>query len=285
MNYTSLLSTKEKVLLLVSKLPWKFKKLCPGYLRELDQTCRKIIKHGGIIIPFTGKLKIEFKGLNYNLRVGSTDFLVFDQVILEKEYQPIVDLIKAKNKQINNLNIIDAGANVGFATLFFSKEFSNNLIISLEPEQKNFESLVENISQNNLLDTIKPIQAGIWGKDTEMTINNSFRDGREWSMSLKEANQNNDGQLKINGYSLATILLKYDLKIVDFLKVDIEGGEKYIFDEWAHDNSVFKLIKFIAIEIHDEIADRNFINQLLKTNGFEITEIGETTFGENMNLV
>ncbi|MDP1747468.1 MAG: FkbM family methyltransferase [Bacteroidota bacterium] len=209
--------------------------------------------------------------------------MVFDQVILEKEYQPIVDLIKARNKHLTKLNIVDAGANVGFASIFFSHEFSDNFILSLEPEQKNFEALVENIDQNNL-SGITPVQAGIWGRDKEMTLNNSFRDGREWSISLKEADKNSKEQLKINGYSLITLLTKHALERVDFLKIDIEGGEKYIFDEWAHDNSVFKFIKFIAIEIHDEIADRDFINKLLINNGFEITEIGETTFGENMKL-
>ncbi|MDP1726209.1 MAG: FkbM family methyltransferase [Bacteroidota bacterium] len=285
MNYKSLLTTKEKVLLLVSKLPWRFKKLCPGYLRELDKICVKIIKQGGIITTFHGKLKVEFQGFKYNLRVGSTDFLVFDQVILEKEYQPIVDLVKARNKNFSKLNIIDAGANVGFTSLFFSEEFENSIIVSLEPDQNNFIALNDNISINNKIGKIIPMQAGIWGKDAEMVLDNTFRDGREWAKSLVEANESSSVDFLIRGYSLQTILLKTALEKIDLLKIDIEGGEKNLFDEWSLSDEVFKLIKFIAIEIHDEIADRNFINKLLISNNFEIIEIGETTFGVNKNLV
>ncbi len=285
MHYKSQLTFKERTFLLLTKLPWKFKKICPGYLRELDNTCLKITKMGGEIIPHQNKLEVHFHGNKYILRVGSTDFLVFDQVILGKEYQPIVDLIKNRNKDLNKLNIIDAGANVGFASLFFSYSFRDSLIISLEPEKNNFQALENNILINEKKGKIIPIEAGIWGKDAEMVLNHSFRDGREWSLNLTEANSKDSDNDKIKGYSLDSILSKQKIQKVDFLKIDIEGGEKNLFDDWGTNINVFKLIKFIAIEIHDEIADRKLINSMLKNNGFEIIEIGETTFGENMNLL
>lgn len=284
MNYKTLLTSKEKANLFLLNLPWKFKKICPGYLRELENTCLKIIRRGGLIIPHKEKLEIHFQGNKYYLRVGSTDFLVFDQVIIEEEYKPIIDLIKQKNKSSGKLNIIDAGANVGFTSLYFSQAFDNSLIVGIEPDSKNFQALYSNIALNNKNENIKVMHAGIWGIDSELAINNSYSDGREWSLSLREVDRTETGYIKIKAYGLSTLMASHSIKVVDILKIDIEGGEKNLFDEWSKYPHIFKLIKFIAIEIHDELADRNFINLCLKQNGFEIFEIGETTFGENKNI-
>jgi hypothetical protein len=48
---------------------------------------------------------------------------------------------------------------------------------------------------------------------------------------------------------------------------------------------VLKRVKFLAIEIHDEMADRTQITSVLKQSGFTLTEINETTFGVNMDFV
>ena len=64
------------------------------------------------------------------LRGGTSDLETFDKVFLSREYDPT-----NKTAEI----IIDLGANVGYAALFFANKYPNSKIISVEPEQSNYD--------------------------------------------------------------------------------------------------------------------------------------------------
>jgi hypothetical protein len=49
-------------------------------------------------------------------------------------------------------------------------------------------------------------------------------------------------------------------------------------------SDVLQKVKYLALEIHDEIVDRKFIQNILIRAGFELQEINETTFGVNLNF-
>ena len=44
----------------------------------------------------------------------------------------------------NEIVIIDAGANIGFASVFYKNKFPNSRIVALEPEKENFNWLKKN---------------------------------------------------------------------------------------------------------------------------------------------
>jgi FkbM family methyltransferase len=276
------LSIKEKIFLLVAKFPGKFRKFCPSYLREFKNTVYKIERLGGKIVYESRVVLVTFQNVQFKLRLGSTDFLVFDQVILEEEYAPIIQLIKDSQSNMDHFSIIDAGANVGFASLYFTKQFPSSKIVSIEPDPSNFSSLQSNIEINQLKSAVFPLKGGIWGKTSKLNLSNSFRDGREWSLNLEEASLNENGI--IDAFSLDDIMKKFNFNKVDFLKIDIEGGEENLFEYWSKDPSILNTVKFLALEIHDEMADRNAITNVLVQAGFKLTEINETTFGVNLNF-
>lgn len=282
MSYRKCLSIKEKLFIFISYLPWKFNKFCPSYLKEFESTCQKIIEFGGNINAVGRKVIVLFEGSKYSLRIGSTDFLVFNQVILDKEYEPIIDLIGKNNSRFTNFKIIDAGANVGLASIYFKKVFTNSKIVAIEPDLMNFEALNNHIELNNYLGEIIPLRGGIWGANMKLNLSNSFRDGREWSLNLEETGLNETGT--IDAYSLEELMRMHSFETIDFLKIDIEGGEKNLFETWNLNSDVLQRVKYLALEIHDEIVDRNFIQGILKRSGFNLQEINETTFGVNMNF-
>lgn len=276
------LSLKERLYLLVAKLPGKFSKFCPSYLREFKNILAKIKRRGGEVSYDSRDVLINYRGSKYKLRLGSTDFLVFDQVILEEEYAPIIELIKNYNIKANDFKIIDAGANVGFASLYFASKFNSSHIVAVEPDSSNFNSLQVNINLNQLTNRVHSLNGGIWGKTCKLNLSNSFRDGREWSLNLEEVSGNSSGL--IDAFSLEDIMAKYQFNSLDFLKIDIEGGEKNLFEHWSENPSVLNRVRFLALEIHDEMVDRSFITNILKQVGFNLTEINETTFGVNVNF-
>ncbi|RZL32363.1 MAG: FkbM family methyltransferase, partial [Pedobacter sp.] len=87
------------------------------------------------------------------LRKGSSDFKVFQSVILNHEY-------KSATKCVNDnpeFFIVDAGANIGTTLLYFKAFYPNATIIAIEPDKNNFRQLKLNIEQNKL-ENIKVLQ-------------------------------------------------------------------------------------------------------------------------------
>lgn len=276
MGYLRLLSNKEKLLLAVSYLPWKFRKFCPGYLREMKHVSVKAKREGFQIETEDGFVCFILKGEKFYLRKGSTDFLVFEQVILNKEYSEIVNYIHSIGKANSIKTIIDAGANAGYTTRFLSKSFYGSKILAIEPDKGNLNVLRKNVSSNTSA-KVEILEGGFWFEDSFVKIDHSFRDGREWSLTLIRAEKEETEAIPC--YSLKSTISKLGVTEVDLLKIDIEGGEQPIFENWAKNSNDLKLVRNIAIEIHDEVANREMICNVLKESGFKLKEIGETTFG------
>ena len=56
--------------------------------------------------------------------------------------------------------IVDMGAHIGLATLYFAQMYPEAKIVAYEPDHANFELLTKNISENNLLN-VELIQAAV----------------------------------------------------------------------------------------------------------------------------
>ena len=93
------------------------------------------------------------------VRVPSSDVDAYDQIFLQAQYQFDV-------KQSPRV-IIDAGANVGLAAIYFAHRFPTARIFAIECEASNFEILKRNVSP---YPSIVPIQAALWDHDGEIAI-------------------------------------------------------------------------------------------------------------------
>lgn len=214
------------------------------------------------------------------LRRGSSDFAVFQQCLIEKQYQPLVELSERYQLQIRN--IIDAGANIGCTTLFFGKKFPDAKTVSVEPENGNFQRLRKNVSSNSL-ENVVLMQAALWyNDDAKLSINNEFGDKRSWAFSVNV--QEKPEEQAVESVTVTTILKKYLTDVVDILKIDIEGAEQHLFSEPARYEEWLPKCKMIAIEFHDQ-ETRKRVNDILRHYGFQMTESSELMIGINTNLV
>lgn len=201
----------------------------------------------------------------------SSDFSVFLQVFYHEQYQNIVSIAQLNNIEINY--ILDLGANVGYTSIYFHQHFPNAKVLAVEPDADNFNQLQLNLKNFN---NISAVNCAVWPYKTTLNLKNATSDG--WGKSYDEI-LGTEGNIK--AYSIFDLQNKYQYPIIDILKMDIEGAEKAIFD---HRTEFLDCTKLIAIEIHDDCADRNKINQILKKHGFMIWELGELTIGINKNL-
>lgn len=211
------------------------------------------------------------------IRSKSSDERVFWQIYIDREYKPVIDVLKLNRVEVKN--IIDAGANIGLTSLVFSEAFPTARIISIEPDDGNFNSLEKNTTRAN----VSPLKKAIWHSITELQLDRSFRDGEAWSVQVKEPELNNRPASLTPTTTFREIIQNNNWEHIDLLKVDIEGAERFIFDQ-QYDISFLDKTKCIALEIHDEYGIRNTIHDLLVKKHFFLFEEGELTIGINQSL-
>lgn len=192
----------------------------------------------GIILFFKLKLKrfdrLKIPGIKVpvTLRKHTSDHSVFLQIFLKEEY--------AFNYETEINTIIDAGANAGYAAIYFASLFKKAEIISIEPETNNYELLKKNTSE---IPKIKPLLAALWNTYTNMEVKNN---GGHWVYSVEEKQTGT-----VSGLSVQDIMLMYNMKTIDIFKIDIEGSEKELFEK--NYESWLPLTKYLIVETHDRM--------------------------------
>ena len=235
------------------------------------------------ILFFRKKRKIHFsyaienKIFKFSVNEFSSDAMVFNQIIIKEEYKVIINLFRKFN--IEPKNIIDAGANIGLTSMYFTRFFPGTLILSLEPSLSTFQDLNDNIN-NNQFTNIKVINKGLWNKETFLKADYSFRDEQSWAFRLVETTDLKNALFETTTVPL--LIKNFNLSAIDFLKIDIEGGEKQVFSADNHD--WLDLVSIISIEIHDEFNCKENIENILIKKGFEISYSGELTIGVNQRI-
>lgn len=209
---------------------------------------------------------------------GSSDLLVAAQILLDEEYRPLIKLIEQRQPLGEVRFIVDAGANIGLTTVYLKRFFPSAKIVSIEPDDANFELLERNIESNNLRD-VYPIKAGLWPDESKLIVDNSFRDRLEWSLTLQKKNGAAKNEVAdVPGLPLSVIKNRFDFPRIDVLKIDIEGGERFLFADEAAAAETLLGVRYLALEIHDEFEIRPQIERFLIQNGFAFFEVGETVF-------
>ena len=94
------------------------------------------------------------------IRPGTADQSVFDEVFVMREYD--IDVAAPTV-------ILDMGAHIGLAAIFFAERFRDAAVIAIEPEPANFNVLCKNVSA---YPRVKPMRAGLWNRSTWLRIEN-----------------------------------------------------------------------------------------------------------------
>jgi FkbM family methyltransferase len=183
--------------------------------------------------------KASFFKEPFALRNNKSDKPIFFQVFYEKQY----DLYGVKFP--DTLRILDGGANVGCASVYFSIRFPKAQILAVEPEKNNFLLLQENTKPYQ---NIQCIQVGIWNKNEALSIANPEGGAAEYMFE-----NNSEKQNTINGMTMDSLFAFKNWNEVDIVKLDIEGAEKEVFS--AGDLSWLKKVKLLVIELHDRYKE------------------------------
>ena len=172
--------------------------------------------------------------------------------------------------------IIDAGANIGAASVYFNNVFSNVKIIAVEPEINNLKILKINTEGRPIT-----IVSGAVGSSSEKKfLNNPGLSDYGFRVAK-------DGEYEVNVFKIDSLIQNHAPNDSPLLmKIDIEGGEEDLF---KGDCAWIKKFPLIIIELHDwmmpgQAVSKNFYEKISKEN-FDIIQRGENTFCFNNEIL
>ena len=193
--------------------------------------------------------------------------------------------------------LIDIGGNIGLASLNLVSEFSSlKEVIGIEAEKFNFNMLKLNYNHfTNLFKNIKfnPLYAlASCESGNSVITNKSLSELGEKVTSSGTFRFTPENQNHLNAGTIKTISLNDVLRnLTDqdklIVKIDIEGGEEYLFEkntQWV------KKVMFLTIEIHDRYniellnSSSNFI-KMLAENNFSIVPENDVIHCYNRSLI
>lgn len=257
------------------------------YTVELYKAMHYVSSKKGNITTENGIVEFSFlhesKQLKALIRNDASDAAVFHQIFGMGEYQCLVSLVKSF-PGLKIKSIIDAGANVGFTSIFLATNFPEARIVGIEPDAENFKMLEQNVAANVSVPYVL-LKKALWKNSGTVAMSDSFRDHREWSRQVVETTATaSKTSAQLEGIPLNELFQIVGTGLIDILKIDIEGAEKEVFSDYDGSVEVLKNVKFLIIELHDEVNFQREFEKMLTQAGFHFTYVGESLLGFNSNL-
>ncbi len=162
------------------------------------------------------------------LRPGQSDWQTLDDIFVRREYDTSfwpdlaaeVDCAYGAALASNRVPvIIDCGANIGFASIWFAIQYPRAVIFAIEPEPGNFAVLLKNTAS---FANIRPLRAAISDRIATVALVNTS--GEPWAWQTRECADSGITTVTIDG-----LLARVARAVPLIVKVDIEGAEVDLF--------------------------------------------------------
>jgi FkbM family methyltransferase len=195
------------------------------------------------------------------IRLRTSDLSVYDGILLRREYEFEIPFSPE--------TVVDVGANIGMASIYFTNRFPAARVIAVEAEASNYEVLVKNVAP---YPNIHPVHAALWDKDGEVSVCSPDPTSKafdKWGFVTREG-----FGVRVRAMTMQTLLAENRLSSIDLLKVDIEGAEKDVFGgccDWVQS------VRCLMIELHDHLRPGCSAAVHPMMEGCTTTMRGETT--------
>ena len=198
--------------------------------------------------------KFTFEKEGSLLYTNYMDFKIYthDKACVKRAHKQIFENhVYNFNSKTEAPYIIDAGANIGLAVLYWKKKYPKAKIIAFEPSKLAFASLLANVKENHLTDVTCINKALSDSKGVQSFTTNEIISGS----LVTEKN------LEINYEVEITTLGEYLSTEVNFLKIDIEGAEKFIFKDIKEN---INNLNHVFLEYHSFVNEQQYLSKYLE---------------------
>lgn len=163
--------------------------------------------------------------------------------------------------------IVDCGANIGMALLFFKARYPHAEVLAFEPEPETFGRLARTIESNGL-ESVVAEQAAVTERGGTVTL---YRDTSDAGSIVASIDRAWGGRV---GTEVRAVRLSDRVDApVDFLKLDVEGAEYGVMRDLVSTGAI-RWVREAVVEYH-ELADEPDAGarmmEALRTAGFDVS--------------
>jgi FkbM family methyltransferase len=207
----------------------------------------------------------DWKNSRVYYRPGYGDIGLIDELLLKSDRSPyrIPPFIRPNC-------IVDFGANIGIATIFFANNFPAAKVFSFEPEPSNFALLSRNAAQ---YPNVNIFQLAIGNENSVLSLKHPLEPYNYGSFSLYDLRVDENNAAPVVCRHAGELLAELRIETIDVIKVDTEGAEYDILTSIPID--ILASVKVIVGELHG-IKQAELLNYLSKY--FEIEVDSKNTF-------
>lgn len=205
------------------------------------------------------RLKRPFQA-NISLRERGSDLATFQEIVVEEVYDVVVGAVE------NIETVVDLGANIGLASLYFACNYPTCRLLCVEPNAGTYELLNRNLRPLNRSGRCRTLNAAVWGTHQRLAPIEEIPADRYSAFAVRAASANEPSV--VEGYTMSEIMDYSGFERVDLLKVDIEGAERELFS--MQDLSWLARVGAIAIEFHSDSRAASEFDEKVIRHGFEI---------------
>lgn len=206
-------------------------------------------------------------GLKLILRGKTNDKSMVREIFLSKDY--FRGAVKISDGDI----VCDVGANIGFFTLFAATQYPTSKVFSFEPNQENFEIFTRSIELNGVMNVVA-VNTALGNEKGTFKLYHSHNTGGHSLVNQSQFMERNKLEMhdfeEVKVESFRDFFNASGINRIDFLKMDIEGGEYDILLNLK--DSDYKKIGKIAMEYHFVDSKRNgeVLKELFINHGYTV---------------
>jgi len=145
--------------------------------------------------------------------------------------------------------ILDVGANIGVASLYFARQYPTARIEAFEADPALHEILVRNLSVHHECAKVRALSTAVWTCNGTIPFRSDGADGG----AIHE-----QGAMRVPALRLADVLAESP---VDFMKLDIEGAECAVLDDCS---SSLRNVNALIVEYHGPSGAPPQLGRLLR---------------------
>lgn len=158
--------------------------------------------------------------------------------------------------------ILDLGANVGYASVYFALRWTTARVLAVEPEPSNVAVLRRNAAS---LPRVEVVEAAVWPRPGRVVLEDVGKGF--WGMRVRDAGDGRD----VPAVTIPELLARADADWADLVKIDIEGSELDLFSE---ETDWIANVGALALELHDRFRPgcRDAVDQAIARSGVRFRE-------------
>jgi len=209
------------------------------------------------------------------LRKNGSDRYTFTEIFEQQVYAEVANRLQTCS------TMLDLGANIGLASLYFLARFPELKIVAIEANPATFAVLEQNLKEYVASGRARIVQGAVWERDGFVVGDDHGKSRHYSAFAVKELEAGTGPQARIYAYSMASIMQLSGFEICDLVKMDIEGAEVQCFDS---ETDWLRRTNCVAVEFHRGSREATRFDSLVKQYGMTIVGVSpHTVIARRMN--